>query len=178
MAGVDEVQRNSRERVRMTDPEVWEFLREPNVATFCSLNADHTIHAAAMFYGFLDGRLAVHTKRKSQKIRNVLRTPTITVLVEDGRQYRELRGVQVVGRGTVLDDPSLVAALSAEMNARYGWGRSPEEAGQSDKLRNRVVLSVDVDRIASWDHRKLDGGPLMADDRNAAGNATAAGWRP
>ena len=149
---------NWRRRVSMTDEEAWAFLCQPNVGTVCTLNSDHTIHAAAMFYGFVDGQLAVHTKRKSQKVRNVLRTPTMTVLVEDGRRYDELRGVQLVGRCSVLDDPSQVAALSAEMNERYGWQRSVHGPRQESKLVNRVVLVLEVQRIVSWDHRKLPAG--------------------
>jgi PPOX class probable F420-dependent enzyme len=146
---------NQRERVRMSEADAWQFLREPNVATVCTLNSDLTIHAVAMFYGFLHDGLAIHTKAKSQKVRNVLRNPTITLLVEAGREYTELRGVQIVGQATVLDDPALTRTLSAEMNGRYGWNRQPDDTDQARKLRNRVVIAIDVNRLVSWDHRRL-----------------------
>jgi PPOX class probable F420-dependent enzyme len=146
---------NRRERVRMSEADAWQFLRQPNVATVCTLNPDLTIHAVALFYGFLDGRLAIHTKAKSQKVRNVLRNPTITLLAEAGQEYTELRGVQVVGRATVFDDPALTRTLSADMNGRYGWNRQPDDIEQARKLHNRVVIAIDVDRLVSWNHRRL-----------------------
>jgi hypothetical protein len=43
--------------------------------TMCSIGPDGSIHAVAMWYGFLDGCVTVETKAKSQKVQNLRRDP-------------------------------------------------------------------------------------------------------
>ena len=41
--------------IKMSEAEVDEFLAERHTMTLCSINHDGTIHAVAMWYGFLEG---------------------------------------------------------------------------------------------------------------------------
>jgi PPOX class probable F420-dependent enzyme len=153
---------NVRHLITMSPAEVDAFMQLPNTAAVCTLNRDPTIHAVAMYYGFHAGSFAFHTKAKSQKVRNVLRNPAMTVLVEAGTEYTELRGVQMVGRAHVVDDAAAVHGLADDMRRRY-HPDTPDEPGaeQQARLRNRVLVRLEVDRVVSWDHRKLaqGGGP-------------------
>ena len=81
----------------MTPDEVDAFLHERRPMTMCTLNHDGSIHAVAMWYGFLDGSIAVETKAKAQKSVNLRRSPRLTCMFEDGDYYEELRGVELVG---------------------------------------------------------------------------------
>ena len=56
--------------------------------TMCSIGPDGSIHAVAMWYGFLDGCVTVETKAKSQKVQNLRRDPRLTLLFEAGRLLR------------------------------------------------------------------------------------------
>ena len=62
-------------------------------------------HLVAMWYGFLGEDPAFWTFGKSQKIVNLKRDPRITCLIETGDEYAQLRGVELVGRGTIITDP-------------------------------------------------------------------------
>ena len=84
---------NQRALIHMTPEEVDAFLVERRTMTMCSLGPDGSIHAIAMWYGFLDGCVTVETKAKSQKVQNLRRDPRLTLLFEDGDYYEELRGV-------------------------------------------------------------------------------------
>src|SRR6202453_4942684 len=90
---------NQRALIQMAPDEVDAFLAERRVMTMCSLGPDGSIHAIAMWYGFLDGCVTVETKTKSQKVQNLRRDPRLTLLFEDGDYYEKLRGGGVVGRG-------------------------------------------------------------------------------
>ena len=90
---------NQRKAIQMTPDEVDAFLAERRNMTMCSISHDGSIHAVAMWYGFLDGCVTVETKAKSQKVQNLRRDPRLTLLFEDGDYYEELRGVELVGQG-------------------------------------------------------------------------------
>lgn len=147
---------NVRSKITMSDEEVDEFTRLRHTATVCSVNHDGTIHAVAMWYGFAGGRIAFHTKAKSQKALNLARNPGVTFLVEDGVSYGELRGVELVGHAVVVDDPAERHELASSVLQRYfGAGPQVTEAMIEGSLHNRVVLALDVKRVVSWDHRKI-----------------------
>jgi len=147
---------NQRKRVRMSEGEVNEFLRGRNSMTLCTLNHDGTIHAVAMWYGFLEGAVALETKAKSQKALNLRRDPRMTVLVEDGEQYAELRGVELVGRAEIVEEPERIWELGVSVFDRYQAPYSDEHrAAVQSMLNNRIVVKMHVDRVVSWDHRKL-----------------------
>ena len=145
-----------RDVVKMTAEEVDAFLRERRPMTLCSINHDGSIHAVAMWYGFLEGCVAFETKAKSQKARNLVRDPRMTCMVEDGDYYEELRGVELVGRAEVVDDPERMWTLGVDLFERY-YSPYTEDLRPfvETMLNKRIVIKLHVDRVVSWDHRKL-----------------------
>lgn len=147
---------NQRAQIKMTEEEVAAFIEERKVMTMCTLNHDGTIHAVAMWFGFLEGCIAVETKAKSQKAQNLRRNPTMTVLMEAGEAYDELRGVELVGRAEIVEDPERLMALGADVFRRYYGPYSDEMRPFVEAMLNkRIVVKLHVDRTVSWDHRKL-----------------------
>ncbi|MGP0031661.1 MAG: pyridoxamine 5'-phosphate oxidase family protein [Acidimicrobiales bacterium] len=147
---------NQRKSIQMTPAEIDAFLAERRAMTMCSIGPDGSIHAIAMWYGFLDGCVAVETKTKSQKVQNLRRDPRLTLLFEDGETYEELRGVELVGRGEVIDDPDRLRTLGISVFERYNGPFSEElEPFLAAMLHKRVVVQMHAERTVSWDHRKL-----------------------
>jgi PPOX class probable F420-dependent enzyme len=145
-----------RDLVKMTPEEVEAFIHERRPMTMCSINHDGSIHAVAMWYGFLEGAVAVETKAKAQKAQNLLRDPRLTCMFEDGDYYEELRGVELVGRAEVVDDPERMFDLGVSVFERY-YNPYTEDLRPfvETMLHKRVVIKLHVDRVVSWDHRKL-----------------------
>jgi PPOX class probable F420-dependent enzyme len=147
---------NQRAQIKMTPEEVDRFLDERRTMTLCSLNHDGTIHAVAMWYGFLEGAVAFETKAKSQKVQNLRRDPRITCMSEDGDTYEELRGVELVGKAEIIEDPERMWELGVSVFERYQGPYTEELRPFVEVMLNkRVVVKVHVDRVVSWDHRKL-----------------------
>jgi PPOX class probable F420-dependent enzyme len=147
---------NQRAQITMTPDEVRAFLAERRVATMCSINGDGSIHAVAMWYGFLDGAVAFETKLKSQKVQNLRRNPNLTVALEDGTEYSELRGVTLIGTASFVEDFDAMLPLGISVFERYQGPYTDEMRPFVDvMLRKRVVVKLDVRRTVSWDHRKL-----------------------
>ena len=149
---------NQRGLIKMTPDEVGAFLEASRVMTMCTLNHDGTIHAVAMWFGFLDGRIAIETKAKSQKAQNLLRNPMMTCLLEAGETYDQLRGVELVGRAELIDDPARMFELGVSHFTRYhGEYDESKRPLVEALLHKRIVVALDVERTVSWDHRKLSG---------------------
>lgn len=145
-----------RDLIKMTAEEVTAFLAERRAMTMCSINHDGSIHAVAMWYGFLDGAVAVETKTKSQKVQNLRRDPRLTCMVEAGDYYEELRGVELVGRAEIIDDPDRLFELGVSVFDRYYGGYTEQMRPFVETMLNkRVVVRLEVERTVSWDHRKL-----------------------
>ena len=144
----------------MTEDEVEAFLHERQTMNIASFGPDGNIHLVAMWYGFLDDQLAFWTFGKSQKIVNLRRDPKITALVEEGDAYSELRGVELVGTGRIVEDYETIVRIALSVAERHVG-----PAGVSDDARpfieaqahKRLGVVIDVERTASWDHRKLGG---------------------
>jgi PPOX class probable F420-dependent enzyme len=143
----------------MTDEEIDAFLHERQTMNVASLGRDGRPHLVAMWYGFFDdGAPGFWTYGRSQKIVNLRRDPRITCLVEDGETYETLRGVELFGDATVVDDRDEVMAIGRSVWERYTapWTDDALPALQSVGAK-RVAVRIDVQSVVSWDHRKLGG---------------------
>lgn len=149
-----------RDQIRMTDEERDQFLRSQKIMNIATIGPDGRPHLVAMWYGFVDGQVGFWTYGKSQKIVNLQRDPRITGLVESGGGiYSELKGVEIVGNGRIVDDRSVVEAIGASVWERY-TGPVDDAARQALAVvgAKRVAVLIDVERYVTWDHTKLAGG--------------------
>ena len=144
----------------MTPAEVDAYLNEGgrslNIATIGPSGHPHLV---AMWYAMQGPNPAFWTFGKSQKILNLQRDPRITLLVETGEEYAELMGVEMVGRAEVITDHDAIMAIGEAVYARY-FGEIDDEIRPFVHATGakRFGVRIDVDRVVSWDHRKLEGG--------------------
>jgi hypothetical protein len=118
-----------------------------------------------MWYVVEHGRIVFRSFSKSQKILNLRRDPRLTVLVETGDAYAELRGAMIKGRADLDDDPERVLALYGAMAAKYAMvGDRPVEldpealeAAFGRFAAKNTAVTVVPQRVISWDHTKLGG---------------------
>jgi general stress protein 26 len=125
-----------------------------------------------MWYGFLEGSVAVESKAKAQKVQNLRRDPRLTCLFEDGDSYENLRGVELVGWAEIVEDPERMFTLGVSVFERY-YGAYTDELKPfvETMLHKRVVVKLHVDRVVSWDHRKLGLPPTRAESAGPASSA-------
>ena len=145
-----------RDVIKMTDAEVDAFLEAGRTMSFATMNHDDTIHVVAMWYGFLEGAVAFETKTKSQKVANLRRNPTITCMVEDGKTYDELRGVQIVGNAEIFEERDRLLEMGKSLFGRHVGTYTDDMLPAVEMMLNkRVGIKVHHTRVASWDHSKL-----------------------
>jgi nitroimidazol reductase NimA-like FMN-containing flavoprotein (pyridoxamine 5'-phosphate oxidase superfamily) len=150
-----------RSQIEMTAAEVDAFLNEGaktlNVATIGPSGHPHLV---AMWYAMQGPNPVFWTFAKSQKVLNLRRNPKMTGLVETGSTYNELRGVELVGRGRIVEDFEEIVAIAMLVAPRYQGPAAITEAGTAfieAQARKRVGVVLEVERVVSWDHTKLGG---------------------
>jgi len=149
----------------MTLEEIQAFLREQMTLQVATIGKDEFPHMAPMWFVVEDGKIVFRSFTKSQKIVNLRRNPSFTVLLEDGIDYAELRGVMIKATARLVTDREFVLDLYGKLAAKYAMvGTEPLEL-DADALeqafgrfaeKNTAVI-VEPVRIISWDHRKLGG---------------------
>ena len=159
----------------MTAEEISAFVMARRTATLVSLGSTGHPHVVAMWFAVIDGVLWFETKAKSQKAVNIRRDPRVTVLMEDGLTYDALRGVSLDGRAEIVDDPRALWAVGVNVWERY-HGPYDEEVKPLVEfmLHKRVAVRVDVERVRSWDHRKLGMDPMPMGGSTAAHYSVSA----
>lgn len=152
---------NQRAQIVMSETEITEFLERSRIMTLASLGKNGTPHLTAMWYGLVDGEIWFETKGKSQKAVNLRRDPRVTVLVEAGDTYDQLRGVSIEGRAEIVEDPEALFKVGVSVWERYTGPYTEEVRPMVEAMLNkRVAIRVVPERVRSWDHRKL-GMPAM-----------------
>jgi PPOX class probable F420-dependent enzyme len=141
----------------MTDDEVAAFLNGRHTVVMSTISNDGSIHSVAMWYGLVDGVPAVETTPKSQKVQNLRRSDHLTFLIEDGETYQELRGVELVGRGEIVEDPVFLRRVAESVVDRYQGYRSDEERERAIAAvsQRRLAIRLHVEKVVTWDHSKL-----------------------
>jgi hypothetical protein len=93
----------------------------------------------------------------------------MSFLVETGHTYDQLRGVAMEGRGEIVDDESVVWDVCVNIFERYNAAYTEELKPFVELMaHNRVAVRLDVDRVRSWDHRKLGLDPIELGGTTAA----------
>jgi hypothetical protein len=148
-----------RGQIVMSGAEAADVLAAGRTVTCATNGRDGWPHVMPLWYVLRAGELWSWTYAKSQKAVNLRRDPRCTLQVEAGVEYSELRGVMLACEAVVHTELDVVAALGAEIAARYGRaGATPElEAAMRTQAAKRVALQFGERRRATWDHRKLGG---------------------
>ena len=151
-----------RDLIRMSEQEVRDFLRSNKTITINSNGSGGYPHPMPMWFAVDDdGTVRMTTFRKSQKVLNIRRDPRVSLIVESGEEYNQLRGVVVYGRAEVVDDPEVVKATLRKISG-IGTIADPEarkgaEAVIANTAAKRIAILIRPEKTVSWDHRKLGG---------------------
>jgi PPOX class probable F420-dependent enzyme len=147
---------NQRSQITMSHDEAVRFLEEQRVVNIATIGPTGVPHLVAMWYALVDGAIWFETKAKSQKIKNLRRDPRISCLVEAGHTYDTLRGVELEGTAEIVEDPERLWDVGVSVWERYNGPYSEEvKPFVETMLHKRVAVRVQVDRMRTWDHRKL-----------------------
>lgn len=148
-----------RNSIALTEEEQQEMMDKGWTLQVASNGVRGFPHVVAMWYVVMDGKICFSTFRKSQKVLNLRRDPKITVMLESGHAYNELKGLVIEGTAEVIEDTPYVANVMAHVGAKYSGTPigTPESQAMNPQAPKRVIIRITPDNIVTWDHSKLGG---------------------
>ena len=152
-----------RAQIAMSEDEVRTFLRTHKTMTIVSNGRNGHPHPMPMWF-VVDDDLTVRmtTFRRSQKVKNIERDPRVSLMVEEGLEYAELRGVVVYGKAEIVEDMDVIKDTLVRAASNDAPPSDPEAYEGMMKVisgtaAKRVCLRIKPDEIVTWDHSKLGG---------------------
>jgi PPOX class probable F420-dependent enzyme len=152
---------NRRDQIALTPAEQRQYLDEGHTIILGANGPKGYPQLTAMWY-VNDGTdtIWMTTFAKSQKTKNVERDPRVTLLIETGRTYPELKGLMLTATAEIIRDAERVLDMLERVNVKYNGLQPSAELrnalrGQASK---RVLLKITPVKTASWDHAKLGSG--------------------
>jgi len=147
----------SRKDIQLTPTELDAYLRSNLWGRLATASLEAQPHISPLGYIYHDGEIWFHALRDSRRGRQLAENAKVAFLVDDGvapgDTYTQRRGVVVYGRCYVAnDEPRMEAAREAFMRA-FGMERIDQV-----QRRTHDWCRIEIDRISSWDFRKIPAG--------------------
>ena len=148
-------QRRRRAPIAMTAEERDQFLSTEWLCRVATINADGSPHVSALWFVWDGEALWLNSIVRSQRWVNADRDARLSVIVDTGHDFLELRGVELHGRAeavgevprTGTPDPHLVEPERL-FGAKYAGGEFAYDG-------RHAWLKLVPHKILSWDFRKM-----------------------
>lgn len=105
-------------------------------------------------------KILMTTFSKSQKVRNLQRDPKATLLIESGKNYKELKSVIFYADAEIVTDHKEVMKVTELLVAMETASSEKELQSMQEQalssVHKKVLLRFDPDSCISWDHGKLN----------------------
>jgi hypothetical protein len=144
-----------RIRIAMTDTERDQYLACQRTCRMATISSSGAPHLSALYFVWSDAVLWVASLVRSARWSDVARDSRVSVLVDSGSRYSELRGVEIKGTAAAVGETPRVGEPHPQLDrvelmlaAKYEEGMSPYDG-------RHAWLSVTPETIVSWDFRKL-----------------------
>jgi PPOX class probable F420-dependent enzyme len=152
-----------RDLITMTEDQAYAFLASRWVGVLGTVGADGLPHLVNVGY-LVEGKEVVVTSfAAAQKVKNIERTGSATLLVEHSWPYVEVQGVMLGGPARIVPDFDTVLAITTRMRIEHAEmsgtpvGEGTPDMDMARHARKRVAVFIEPARLRSWDHTRLDG---------------------
>lgn len=149
------------------DPEqIDEMLLEDWNCRIATVDAQGRINLTPMWFGWAEGKIFITAR--GQKVVNLRRNPTCTILIDRNEKFPELQAIMMQGTARVLEtaeeeaaEPGL-ADVRLQMAIKYNGGHgqppvdNPKPMGATAGGKNRRWIVFTPDNRVTWDNYKLD----------------------
>ena len=144
----------------MSGEELDAFLGEERTCRVGTVSRGGTPHVTPLWFVW-DGRAVwLNSIDRSQRWVDVERQPTISVTVDAGHDFMELRGAEITGTASVVGEVPRTGAPLPELDEPERlFARKYAGTDQMHWDGRHAWLRVEPTKISSWDFRKLGAAP-------------------
>lgn len=149
----------------LNEQQIAEILSIQWVARIATLGPGQRINLVPMWFGWAGGKIYMYAR--GQKVINLRRNATSTILIDRNEKYPELQGIMMLGTAIVLEDAAAeqadphLAEIRAQFGTKYRGGDGRPQTAQpqlavttaSGSTRRWIVFTPN--KIVTWDNIKL-----------------------
>jgi hypothetical protein len=139
----------------MSAPELDEFLRAERMCRVGTVNADGTPHVSPLWFVWDGQALWLNSVVKSQRWVNLARGGRVSIAVDAGYEFGELRGAELIGAMTVVGDVPRTETPNPELESPEALFGAKYAGGGFSPDGRHAWLRLVPDKIVSWDFRKM-----------------------
>jgi PPOX class probable F420-dependent enzyme len=151
-------QRRGR-RIAMSAEELDEFLTSERTCRVATVRGDGAPHVAPLWFVWDGEALWLNSIVKSQRWTDLTRDPRVSIVVDAGDDYGELRGVEIQGRAEPVGEVPRTGEVS-DPGVEGAERRFADKyaGGQIGRDGRHAWLQIRPEKLVSWDFRKLGQG--------------------
>ena len=147
-------QRRSR-RIAMTDEERDAFLAAERVCRVATVGSDGAPHVTPLWFVWDGSALWLNSIVRSQRWADLQREPRIAIVVDGGREYGDLCGVEIEGAvGVVGAVPRGAESVDELEPIERAFARKYSQSEVYTPDGFHAWLRVQPSKITSWDFQK------------------------
>lgn len=144
-------------KIAFTADELDEFLRAEQTCRVATVS-NGVPHVTPLWFAWHDEAIWLYSLHRSKRWKDITGGGPVSILVDTGHEFVQLRGVELVGHATVVGEvpragepDETLTAVERVFADKYSWGDQFPYDGRHAWLR------FDPETVRSWDHRKWAG---------------------
>jgi Pyridoxamine 5'-phosphate oxidase len=152
------IEQRRGKRIAMSPAELDAFLAVERTCRLATINVDGSPHVSALWFVWDGTSIWLTSIVRSQRWVNLVRDQRISLLVDSGEAYNELRGVEFKGTVVFVGEIPRIGEANPDLF-------EPERLF-GDKYANGAIaydgrhawLRLEAEKVVSWDFRKIPTG--------------------
>ncbi len=144
-------------KVAMSSEERNAFLAEERTCRVASIGGDGSPHVTPLWFAWDGTSLWLTSIVRSQRWADLQRDNRVSVIVDAGREFTELRGVELRGVVEEVGEVPRTGEPVSELETPERIFAEKYAGGRVHHDGRHAWLRVTPDKIVSWDFRKMTG---------------------
>lgn len=149
----------------MDTREIDKFLAASRTCRVATVSANGP-HASPLWFVWHQGALWAYSIVTSQRFKDLQADPRVAIVVDDGHDFTELRGVELTGEVAVVGEvPRIGEPLPEAAGAEAAYARKYQGSEDLEHDGRHAWLCLRPRKVVSWDFRKMPtrevGGPII-----------------
>lgn len=152
-------------KLALDDTQIEEIMHSSWNCRIATIGPGSRINLTPMWFGWAGGKVYIYGR--GQKVVNLRRNPTCTIIVDRNEKFPELQAIMLQGTASVLEDVEAEAAdehlalVRAQYARKYNGGHGqpavddPPPSGATARGRNGRWMVFQPEQTITWDNFKL-----------------------